>query len=312
MTWTALDTAMARIRETIGEDPAGAREEIRQLLKTAGPSGRVRLWGLEVVACHKLGDLEGGLRAYERGRQLRASVPALAELEGQVAKLHIARRDLGSARSAADRAEALIQPFVMAPSRKSKKSKRMQRHFQHVYAAVLITRAQIAVVPGCQEELRPFDDVFEALRWIDPRNAERIHLAAVSTLGALLIQNAGRPEDLETALRLEKEAQERLRVGRVRACHPHRAQLRGVRALVLAKLGAVERAEEIFTRRVIPDLRAAGLDATADIAAEQLLWIIAERAGQEGRARLLRQRHGLPPPASAQAVVDDPADPIGF
>lgn len=312
MGWTALDTAIERIRAQVGEDPAGAREEIGQLLKIAGPSGRVRLWGLEIVACRRLGDIEGGLRAYERGRKLRASALAHSELEGQAAELHIARKELSSAKRAADRAESLIRPLVMAPVGKSKGAKRKARHTREALAAALIVRAQIAIVPGCKENIRPLDDVFEALRWIDPRYAPRLHLSAVSTLGALLTTHAASPEDLQTALRLEKEAQKLLRRRKVPACHPHRARLRAIQALVLAKLGAVARAEEIIENRVIPDLRAAGLDSIADEMRELTLWIVAERAGQEGRARYLRRKHGLPPADEEPTPDDDDGSPIGF
>lgn len=311
MTWTTLDTAMERIRETVGEDPAGAREEIRKLLKSTGPSGRIRLRGLEIVACRKLEDFEAALRAYHAGSKLRGSVLAVAELEGQAAKLHLDRRDLETARIAADRAASLTRSLVVKPPGKSTKVKRMHRHVQHVFAAILITRAQIALFPGCQEDLRPFDDVFEALRFIDPRHSPRVHLAAVSTLAVLLTQNAASLEDLRTALRLESEAQELLRRRRVRACHPHRAQLRALRGLVLAKLGAVELAEHLFERRVIPDLRAAGMDATADVAAEQLMWIVAERGGKEGRACYLRRKHGLQP-VNVEQTPEDDGSPIGF
>lgn len=310
MWWRAFDTALERIRDRIRADPAGAREEIRELLKSAGPSGRVRLWGLEITACIALDDVEGGLRAYEQGRKLRGTALAHSELEGRAARLLITRRDLAAASTAADRAVSLIRPLALAPG---KGSPRGTLHVRAMYGAALVVRAQ-AGSWAKEPASRLLGDVFEAFRWIDPRFAPSVHLAAVSTLATLLTQNATSPEHLQTALRLEGEAQDLLRRRRVRACHPHRAQLRGIRALALAKLGAVERAEQIMRQRVIPDLRAAGLDSTADEAAEQLLWIVAERAGQVGRASYLRSRHGLPPPKTPQPKTpkDDPGDPIGF
>lgn len=302
MWWRAFDTELERIRETIGDDPAGARDEIRELLKTAGPTGRVRLWGLEITACLGLDDLEGGLRAYERGRKLRGSALAHSELEGQAAALHLTRRDLEAARTAVERAVCLIRPLALAPG---KGSPREAHHVRAMYGAALVLRAQAGSWARDPASRRQIEDVFEALRWIDPRYAPRVHLAAVSTLATVLTQNAVGPEDLQTALRLEEEAQRLLRRRRVRACHPHRAQLRGIRALVLAKLGAVALAEEVMAHRVIPDLRAAGLDSTADEAGEQLLWIVAERAGQVGRAGYLRRKLGLAPKTPAPKTPED-------
>lgn len=309
MKWRALDSEIERIREAIAGDPAGARKRIADLLATAGPAARVRLWGLEITACLALNDLEGGLRAYERGRRLRGSAFAHSELEGQVARLYITLRDLRAARAAADRAVSLIRPLAVVPPDNA--SLRMARHVRAMYGAALVVRAQAG--SWSREPAGGLvADVFEALRWIDPRYAPRVHLAAVTTLGVLLTQNAVSPEDLQAALRLEEEAHKLLRRRRVRACHPHRAQLRALRAFALAKLGSLELAEHILERRVIPDLRAAGLDATADEIAEQLARIVAERAGNVGRARYLRRKHGLRPADPVPAVVDDLNDPIGF
>lgn len=298
MQWRALDSAIGRIRRGIADDPRAARQEIRELLKSAGPTARVRLWGLEIVACSYMGRFEEGLRAYAAGRKLRGSVLARAELEASLAGLHIDRGDLEEATAAADRAVSLIRPEALATT---PRSKRMERSIRTMYGAALIVRAQAGALPGSP---RPstVGDVLEAFPWIDPRYAMHVHLAAVSTLATLLTTRATTPEDLRTALRLEEEAQRLLRRRRVRACHPHRAQLRGIRALVLAKLGAVSRAEEVMAHRVIPDLRAAGLDSAADQMGEFLLWIVAERAGQEGRARYLRRKLGLPatPPETAR------------
>ena len=307
MEWRALDSAIARIRRGIADDPGAARDKIRELLKSAGPTARVRLWGLEIVACRYMGRFEEALRAYAEGRKLRGSVLARAELEASLAGLHIDRHDLEAATAAADRAVALIRPEALATA---PRSKRMEREIRTMYGAALVVRAQAGALPGAPRPAT-VGDVLEAFPWIDPQHAAHVHLAAVSTLAVLLTTHATTPEDLRTALRLEDEAQKLLRRRKVRACHPHRAQLRGIRALVLAKLGAVARAEEIMAKRVIPDLHAAGLDSTADEMGEFLLWIVAERAGQVGRARYLRRKLGLPPapktavPKTANDDADD-------
>ncbi len=312
MGWTKLDTALERIRAMLAEDAAGAARAIADLLEeTSSPSIRVRLFALLIGARRRLGDLEGARCAYEDGRKQRLrgrSRFARAELEWHAAELHIYRNDRDAGRRAADRALVLFRPLAMASEGRSKGGKRKHRLIRAMYAAALISSAQVAHhLEG--NPYRALADALEALRIADPRYAVRVHLAAISAV-ALLTTRVGTANDAIDVLRLADEA-DRLLARRVPGYHPHRVKLAGIRALAFARLGSTEVAERILLE-VIRELRALGLEDAADRAGLDLLWVIGERAGQVGRARYLRREMGLPseePPAEPEP---DDSDPIGF
>lgn len=312
MGWTKLDTAIDRIRNMLGEDPGKASQSIAELLDcTRSPSARVRLWGLMVLACCRLEDFLAARRASEEGRKLGGAPLAQAELEWQTAELYIYLRDADAARSSVEKALALLRP-LLEPRGSSPGSRRKLRHVHGTYAATLIIRAEIAChLEGRSSLQGAFEDVVEAFRWADPRHASRIHVSAVSALAYLLTQpGVGSLEDVSTALCLAIDADRLLRRRRVAARHPHRLKLRWIRALALARLGAVDLAEHLLAT-VVKGLRAEGLERDAEHAAEQLVWIVAERAGKLGRASHLRRSLGLSA-AEPPAAPPEPPAPIGW
>lgn len=314
MGWTPLDTAIERTRDKVTEDPAGAQRVIGDLLEeTRNPSGRVRLWGLMILACRRVGDLRTALKAYQSGSKVRrASTFARAELEVHAALMYTVRGDLDSACTTVAKAICLIRPLAENPRGESKGARRLARRDRALYATALIIRAEIARnLEGDPVSLRrALADALEALRWVDPRHESRVHLSGVTAV-SVLVTKVGTRKDITDVLQLAIEGERLLRRRRIPARHPHRLKLKAIRALALARLGSVEQAERILAG-VVSDLRELGLDDDADRAAVELLWVVGDRAGQVGRARYLRRSLGLPAAAEPAEPEPDDSAPIGF
>ncbi len=312
MGWTALDTALERIRGQLAEDPAGAADAIAGLLEEASsPSIRVRAFALLVGARRRLGDLAAALNALQAGREQplrgRRSRFAQAELEWHAAELHLYRSDRAAGRRAADLALSLFRPLAIVPGQ-SKGARRKHRLICGMYAAALITSAQIAVhLEGGL--YRALADSLEALRMADPRHAARVHLSAITAV-SFLVTKIGIPKDVAEVLELAGAA-DQLLSRRVPTRHPHRLRLKGISALALARFGALEQAERILFA-VVAGLRELGLDADADRAGLELLWVVGERAAKPERARYLRRSLGLPAAEESPPPPPDDPSPIGF
>ncbi len=297
----------------LAEDPVGARDAIAGLLEeTSSPSIRVRAFALLIGAHYRLGDLDAASSALQAGREQplrgRRSRFAEAELEWHAAELHHCRNDCDAGRRAADRALALFRSLATAAEGRSKGARRKGRLIRAMHAAALITSAQVAVhLEG--DLYRALADALEALSLADPRQAARVHLSAVSAV-SFLVTKIGTPKDTADVLELAADA-DRLLSRRVSTRHPHRLKLRGIRALALARFGALEQAERILLA-VVAGLRAVGLDTDADRAGLELLWVVGERAGKVDRARYLRRSLGLPADADPPAPPPDDPSPIGF
>ncbi len=259
-----------------------------------------------------MGDFDAALSAVDAGREqpLRGrSRFAQGELAWCAAELHLYRNDRDAGRQAADRALRLLRPLTMAPEVTSKGARRKGRLIRANLAAALITSAQVALhLEG--DLYRALADALEALRMADPRYVPSVHFSAVSAV-SFLVTKIGTPKDVVDVLELAAAADRRL-PRRVPTGHPHRLRLQGIRALALARFGALEQAERILMG-VVAGLREQGLDADADRAGLELLWVVGERAGKVDRARFLRRSLGLPaaeePPA---ATSHDVSTPIGF
>lgn len=114
-------------------------------------------------------------------------------------------------------------------------------------------------------------------------------MAAITVLSILLMR-FGTFRDVTRALLLLDQADKKLARRRFRRSHGHRVRIRWSKALALARLGMVDRAEQIMTE-VIEKLLAAGSRRAAGDAVEALTWIVEERAGQVGRAEYLKRRY---------------------
>jgi hypothetical protein len=157
-------------------------------------------------------------------------------------------------------------------------------------AAYLVIRAQIALFLKVGSAAQAMGDVLEALALTTHRSDLRVRMAAITVLSTLLIR-FGTLDNVTRALQLLDQADKELARRRFRRSHSHRVLIRWGKALALARLGMVDRAEQIMAE-VIEKLIAAGARQDAENAVEALAWIVEERAGKQGRANYLRGRYG--------------------
>jgi hypothetical protein len=89
--------------------------------------------------------------------------------------------------------------------------------------------------------------------------------------------------------------------------------LQALQGVAFALLGSVHRAEAVLTS-AIEGLESIGFRGDAKLVAEQFVSILASRAAQDGRARLVARKYGVmaPPAAKKRPTRDDDDDPIGF
>ncbi len=110
----------------------------------------------------------------------------------------------------------------------------------------------------------------------------RVHLAGVTLLCALLVQY-GTSAIVRQAAQLLDHA-ERVLIYRCRVPpdHVHRIKIKWGRALTLARLGSLSRAETLL-KRVVEQLLARGWNHDASQALDALVWVI-EQTKMPGRA----------------------------
>jgi len=240
---------------------------------------------------------------------------ASSELEGASALyLLLAEADLRvDARRHAEAAVSLAKPsaeLVPRPSGNWRGAALVESVVNcATYAAALIVRSHVRINLSDKAAMT---DALEALRWADPRYVPHVHVAGVAATGvALLESGAATPAVCERVLRISGQAERMLDGRRVKAKTYHRLALRVLTGIAVALLGSVERAEAVITR-AIKDLESIGRHRDAKIFGQQLVSILANRAAQEGRARLLARKYGgmLPPAAKRRPPDDD--EPIGF
>jgi hypothetical protein len=248
---------------------------------------RVRLYGLLVAACRNLGATDEGLHALNLGLKLGGSSVARAELLTQGATLHLGSGDAVAARQAVARALELVEKELDRPSGSSYSARRRRLWLSDLKAYCVTLRSEIAMYE--HDYVNGMADALRSLTLTSERSALRVRLAAVSCLAAVLLR-FGSLNEVIRALTLVDEAEQALARRRVRRSHLHRVVLRWARALALARLGSVDRAENIMVD-VIEHLRQKGHVDRLKHAVDALAWIVGERGGRPARADYLQRKY---------------------
>lgn len=313
----AWERELIGVRVNLSADPEAALDAAEKLVRRARVnSERVRATLTQGWAHSGAGRPELLKDAIEdAARYRRPGDLASSELAGAAAKHLILARDLNGAQYNAERAVSLAEPLAASasePLRSNWRSGSLVGSVVHraAYSAALTVRADVRL---CLSDRAAVCDAFEALKWADPRYVPHVHVAAVSLVAhSLLASGSATPKLCAQVLHITAQADKLLDRRRVRAKSRHRLTLQALRAIALALLGSVQRAETILTN-AIADLESIGHHRDAKIIAEQLVSILSGRAAQEGRARLLARKHGVAlPPARKRRRDDADGDPIGF
>lgn len=287
------DRRIESFRDRLANDLPGTRHVIeRELTENSevmqSPTLQVRLLSLLVACCRDLGKIDEGLAILERARSLGGSPVARAELATHAALLHLVRGHGAAAGEAVHEALELVDAELAKPVGTSAFSRRRRQWFTNHKAACLVIRGEIAFRLGERPLKDAMADALSALALATHRTAYRARIGAV-TLLTYLLTRFGTLDDVSQALQLLDAADRDLARRRVTRKHDHRVRLRWGKALALARLGMVDRAEEIL-REVIRALIAADAVTAAREAVESMAWLIRERAGKPERAVTVRQR----------------------
>jgi tetratricopeptide (TPR) repeat protein len=288
------DKRLESLRARSADDPAGVKAEILNELAVnrkavTEPSRRVRFYGLLVACCRHLCDFAGGLQVLGIAKTIGGSPAARAELLAQGASLHIERRDGDSACDAIEASLELVRGELAKSEGTSPDALKLRQQLLVSKAAYLVIRAEIATHLKVGSPSEAMADALEALGLASHKSALRVQMAATTLLTTLLTR-FGTLRDVTQALALLDQADKELARRRVRRSHGHRVRIRWGKALALARLGMIDRAEHIMAE-VIEKLIAAGARQDAENAVEALAWIVEERAGKQGRADYLRRRY---------------------
>ena len=282
------------LRDRLAADPAGVKADVLNELAVnrkvvTEPSLRARFYGVLVACCSHQRDFAGGLQVLEIAKKIGGSPAARAELLAQGASLHIGRRDAESALGLIETSLELLRGELAKPDGVRTGAQERRRQLLVSRAAYLVIRAEITMHLKVGSLRQAMADALEALSLTSHKSALRVRMAATTLLSNLLTRY-GTLSDVTQALRLLDKADKELARRRIRRSHGHRVRIRWGKALALARLGMVDRAEQIMTE-VIEKLLAAGSRRVAGDAVEALAWIVEERAGQVGRAEYLKRRY---------------------
>lgn len=153
----------------------------------------------------------------------------------------------------------------------------------------LILRGEIKLRFGLGSLKSAMADSLEALALTPHKSALRVRMSAITLLSCLMTR-FGTLQDVIESLRLLDEADKELARRRFVRAHNYRVRIRWCKALALARLGMIDRGEQIMVE-VIETLDKSGSRQLAEEAVEALAWIVEERAGQLGRAEYLKRRY---------------------
>ena len=294
MGWAPINRRIEELRDGLAADPAAVRRDVAELLAEArpdrrlNPSGRLRLVGLAVAAGRKLGDLEAADLTAAKGSIIATRSPvANADFLLHLGALRLAQHQARDALRAVNQAELLMIRELAKPEPSAKDSKRRRRWMQSAVGVAYVLRGEVFLHLSEGSIGGAFSDAFEALRLTSDLvkaspYTRRVHLAAVTLLCALLVQ-FGTPAIVNRAVQLLDHA-ERILIYRCRVPpdHVHRIKIKWGRALTLARLGSLPRAETLL-KEVIERLIARGWNHDASQALDALVWVI-EQTKMPGRA----------------------------
>lgn len=287
-----MDKRLEGLRDRLADDPAEVKAEILNELSlnrevVARPSVRIRFYGLLIACCRSLGEFADGLQALEVAKKIDGSPAAHAELLAQAASLHIQRRDAEAALQSIEASLELIRGELVAM--KGLDTGTRNQRLLITKAGGLVVRGEIRLLLKTGPVKEAMADALEAISLTSHKSAVRVRIAAINLLSSLLTR-FGTLADVSEALRLLDQADKELARRRIPRSHNYRIRIRWGKALALARLGMVDRAEQIMTE-VIEKLIQAGARQVVEDAVEALAWIVDERAGQAGRAEYLKRRY---------------------
>ncbi len=254
--WTApcFEAFLELCDDLIFEDPrrglAAARAAPRFLQRlvqvTSVPPSREHVYRAKALAvlgsAHRtLGQLEEAAQAYEKAieisRQAGFSDLEMTDLHCRLAIFRMVQHRREEALELASRA--------VDAERRHPPARRQNDNL----CAALVIRGIILSREGSPEKARfkeALRDLMEALSLCHPRRSPRVFYTALHNLALVVLEGAHRVEDLDAALRRVNEAQKMLRRYRVRRRSVADAKLRWIRALILARFGATQRAEQLL------------------------------------------------------------------
>lgn len=314
----AWERELIGVRVNLSADPEAAHDAAKALLRRARVnSERVRATLTMGWAHRAAGRRELLKDAIERASGYRRPGNlALSEVFGVSANYLVLVGDARLAFSHAEKAVSYARPLAEASAREVRghwKSASLVRAVVHRagYSATLTVRAEARF--HVSEKAEAIADAIEALKWADPRYVPHVHRAAVVAACATLLGTGATPETCAEVLRVTSETDRMLSRRRVSPKSRQRLMLQALQGVAFALLGSVHRAEAVLTS-AIEGLESIGFRGDAKLVAEQFVSILASRAAQDGRARLVARKYGVmaPPAAKKRPTRDDDDDPIGF
>lgn len=295
MGWVPINRRIEDLRDGLAVDPATVRDEVVEILdettpaRRVSPSARLRLVGLAVAAGRKLGDLEAADQIAAEGSMIATRSPvANADFLLHVAALRIVQEQPAEALRAVNQAEKLLIEELDKPQPSAKESQRRRRWMQSAVGVAHVTRGEVFLFLSEGSIDQAVADALEALRLTSnlvkaPSYTRRVHLSAVTLLCALLVR-FGTPKIVDEAIRLLDHAEHILIYRcRVPPDHVHRIKIKWGRALALARLGSLSKAETLLLD-VIERLLARDWKDDAKRALDALVWVV-EQSEMPVRAR---------------------------
>ena len=289
MGWVPFDRRVEVLRDRLATNPVGVQLEVAQLLdegrsgdqppQRLRPSDRLRLSGLVIAANRKLGEIDAAEARAAEGAMITTSSPvANAEFLLQVGVLRIVQGRAKDSLQVVEWARELTTQELEKPEPSAKESQRRRRWMRATNAAAHVIRGEIFLNLSAGTIEGAFSDALTALQKTSQlvkasAHTRRVHLSAVTLLCALLVR-FGRPALVKEAARLLDNA-DRILIYRCRVPpgHVHRIKIKWGRALTLARLGALPRAEKLLVD-VLERLVASGFQDDAKRALDALVWVV--------------------------------------
>ncbi|MEM7585027.1 MAG: hypothetical protein AAF560_16655 [Acidobacteriota bacterium] len=294
MGWNAIDQQVQALCDRLARDPATVLLEVMKLLaeeRDAGclrPSVRLRLFGIAMTAHRRIGDFELAEQAAIEGSMIAARSPiANADYLLHLATLRIVQDRPDDAIRSIDRAAKLMRRELAKPEPTAKESQRRRRWMRTAKASSSVLRGQVLVLHSKGSVDQVFTETFEALQLTSDlvkatSYTRRVHLAAVTVLCSLLVKYGTATIAGQAIEILDRAEHVLIYRCRVAPDHVHRIKLKWCRALVLARLGSLNKAERLLVE-VVERLAAQGFENDTQRALDALVWVI-ERTTRPARA----------------------------
>ncbi|MEM7583820.1 MAG: hypothetical protein AAF560_10605 [Acidobacteriota bacterium] len=232
-----------------------------------------------VAACRKIGDLETADSIAAEGSMIRtSSVVANAEYLLQTGVLRLVQNRGSDALLLVNRAWQFTARELEKIKPTAKESQHRRRWIQATHAAAHVIRGEIFHDLGIGSAPAAFADALTALQQTSKlvkasAHTRRVNLSALTLLCALLVR-FGEAEEVQNFLPVLDDAEQTLIYRcRLPPSHIHRIKMKWSRALVLARLGAFDKAESLMIE-VVQRLQAGGYEDDANRAIDALIWVV--------------------------------------